>query len=295
MTNLWPYLTEEKFAKSGAVNVNFVFNENNIYISDNHLCALWGWLQQCSPNEEYSFIHIDHHKDLKIPNLITNLKVNDNLSSQQKENILANLRTIDTAKMIDDFLAHRETYKNICIEPYLAYDTYIQIAYWIFPDWFSEMSFLTKECPYPDIFDKCRLIPASNGCDDFERTITDCKRMEFKDFCDVHKAIAGIAKNQCKHKVILNIDIDYFFDCDNGNTRDAYWTEDKIDSLVNLLKEALDSGNIQVLTIAMSPSCCGKGQIDGWKNSFDITRRFLSVLSASAKSEFIEKLEEKMP
>ena len=74
----WQYIVDGNFSKSQSVDVNFLFNEGNIYISDNHLCALWGWLHECNPDEEYTFIHIDHHNDLKIPNIVDRLKSIEN-------------------------------------------------------------------------------------------------------------------------------------------------------------------------------------------------------------------------
>ena len=101
LNQYWTYMEESNFSKSGALGVNFLFNEGNIYISDNHLCALWGWLQQCDKKEEYTFIHIDHHNDLKIPNIVDRLK------------------SIGNAKTFDNFLKYREIHMDINEKPFL--------------------------------------------------------------------------------------------------------------------------------------------------------------------------------
>lgn len=279
MNENWIYLAKNKFTQSGAVGVNFLFNEGNIYISDNHLSALWGWQQQCSPNEAYSFIHIDHHKDLKIPNIYDKLK------------------SISKVKSIDDFLAYRAIDERIETQPYLAYDTYIQIAYTTHPKWFSEMLFLTKECPFKDAFNTCRLntTDIGTGCVDSEKTIESGKKIKFLSVCDLNQVITGISNNQYEHKVILNLDIDYFFDCD-FHLRDSYWSDDKIDSFVQNLQEALNSGNIKVLTIALSPECCNdNGKVsDDMRASYNVMSRFLPILSPPARKEFSSILESKM-
>lgn len=43
--------------------LNFLWKENNVYVMDNHLAAGWCWLQACSMDEHYSFLHIDQHTD----------------------------------------------------------------------------------------------------------------------------------------------------------------------------------------------------------------------------------------
>ncbi len=42
---------------------NFVWNDNSIYIMDNHRSALWCWLQHISSDNNISIFHIDRHYD----------------------------------------------------------------------------------------------------------------------------------------------------------------------------------------------------------------------------------------
>ena len=96
--------------------------------------------------------------------------------------------------------------------------------------------------------------------------------------------------------VILNLDIDYFFDC-GEYVRDAYWSDEKIDKVAELLKTAMESGNVQVLTIAMSPECCSEdGKSNGkpsYQPSWGIMERLLRILTDNAKKEFITIMQEK--
>lgn len=50
---------------SGLNKQNFLWNEKNIYIMDNHRAALWCWFQHIHKNEKINLIHIDKHSDCK--------------------------------------------------------------------------------------------------------------------------------------------------------------------------------------------------------------------------------------
>lgn len=109
----WQYLSKGSFKTSIDSNVNFVFNEKNIYISDNHLCALWGWIKCCRPGEKYNFIHIDFHNDLKCPDVI----------------YMPDLYKVRRIKKFNDFLRRRFVCENGLLKRFVAWDSYIQIAY----------------------------------------------------------------------------------------------------------------------------------------------------------------------
>ncbi len=73
---------------SWAIDVNFLWNTENIYIMDNHRAALWCWLQHIKPNSKFGLFHIDAHYDAaatiiddEIKNLpdLTRIEFNDYL------------------------------------------------------------------------------------------------------------------------------------------------------------------------------------------------------------------------
>lgn len=271
----WIYLTQNGFSKSGAVNVNFLFNEDNIYISDNHMCALWGWMQQCIPEEEYHFIHIDYHNDLRSPRTFDCIDI------------------VSNAKSFPEFLQSRGTQEQF--GQHLAWDTYIQIAYKMYPKWFSKTLFLTTKCVQYCEFYECRKPSTETLCKGCPKELFNRDSLDYYS-CNLENLLKHIINGVYERKVILNIDIDYFFDCDDKHMRDDYWTNDKIDSLIPLLKEALDSNNIKVLTIAMSPECCnnnGKSSED-MHASYEVMSRFLPILSSQAKEDFSSVLLRKM-
>ena len=42
----------------------FMWQNDKVFVMDNHMAALWGWLQVCDPQKKYNFMHIDRHYDM---------------------------------------------------------------------------------------------------------------------------------------------------------------------------------------------------------------------------------------
>jgi hypothetical protein len=58
----WPLPLTRK-GPSARTQCNFLWNQDNIYIMDNHRLALWCWLQHLNESSSYSLFHIDAHYD----------------------------------------------------------------------------------------------------------------------------------------------------------------------------------------------------------------------------------------
>lgn len=41
-----------------------LWQNDKVYVMDNHRDAAWCWLQKCQTEERYNFMHIDQHYDL---------------------------------------------------------------------------------------------------------------------------------------------------------------------------------------------------------------------------------------
>ena len=41
-----------------------LWQNDKVYVMDNHRDAAWCWLQQCKDEEKYNFMHIDRHYDM---------------------------------------------------------------------------------------------------------------------------------------------------------------------------------------------------------------------------------------
>lgn len=57
-----PFIKElpiDYFARpSFCYNDVFLWQGDNVFVMDNHKSALWCWMQMCSPDEKYNFMHI---------------------------------------------------------------------------------------------------------------------------------------------------------------------------------------------------------------------------------------------
>jgi hypothetical protein len=77
-------------------------------------------------------------------------------------------------------------------------------------------------------------------------------------------------------KWICNIDLDYFFfDKDDGNMA-RMLTSSYCEKLFSEIEKNLISGDIEVLTIAMSPDCCG-----GWQPSENLLKKITECLGVT--------------
>jgi len=115
--------------KSGAYDVNFLWQKGSTYIMDNHRAALWCWLQNISDSKKYNLLHIDRHYDtlysqmdewkIVLPKDLQNLSITDYL--QLDFNIPGtNLRT-----------------------PVIRWDNYLSLFLELYPETIDEVLFVT--------------------------------------------------------------------------------------------------------------------------------------------------------
>ena len=97
----------------------------------------------------------------------------------------------------------------------------------------------------------------------FTDTLTD---IDFQDKLQDYEIVEDLSYDVESHNEnmwIINLDLDYFF-LDN----DEYYqhlSDKYIKELCKNINESIE--NISVITISLSPECCG-----GWKNSYRIAR-----------------------
>lgn len=70
---------------------------------------------------------------------------------------------------------------------------------------------------------------------------------------------------------ILNLDIDYFFSSQPHKL--PLFSDEYVEALAHSLKKGLDNGMIKVLTIALSPECCGS-----WEKAEKMLEPFKKIL-----------------
>ena len=210
--------------KSSIDTLNFLCNEGNIYVMDNHLAAGWCWLHHLDPQKGYNFFHIDRHNDL-----LCNAPVD-------KYEFLRETPRIT----LDEYTALE--FKNNFLYKVFQWDNYIKQVNFLFPNWFEVCYFATSDKNVVDNY------PASTKNLKIDYS---CSPLEL--YSDINKWIS-----RTENKWILNIDLDYFFD-DGGL---QIFSEAYIRKLAHEVYLSLE--HIAILTIALSPECCGSWQQSIW-------------------------------
>ncbi len=221
-----------------------LWQNNKVYVMDNHRDAAWCWLQQCKDNEKYNFMHIDMHYDL-----------GDFYGDEDLEHVRKNPRM-----SYEDMMSLKRKNGNNKI---LRWDNYIRYVYELRPDWFTTNLFITQK----------------KGC-----TCEDGKKMKmlwfYKDGLNLiswlnqylvenPEKVYDMVEGSEKLKWIVNLDLDFFFYRFEDDINIQLFTDDYIRSVAKILQQVMDK--IQVLTIAISPEClAGKGLKEKWDNGFRI-------------------------
>lgn len=231
-----------KKGSSNAYNVNFVVKDNNIYISDNHRTALWCWMQHLTLNDSIAVFHIDRHYDT----------LNLNEAYIKEFPGLFNLKGIKDYLDLNVIIGRDKT-------PLIRWDNYL--SYFIVAGELKN----NIECIY--------LATHKEG-DKPQNPHGHCiKNVE------MYELLRGLNDAIDNHeKLIVNIDIDYFFTSHQENYF-RFIDDALISELFKLVKYGIDNNKITCLTMCLSPECCGGG--DGnWSNSeqvLEIATRELGI------------------
>lgn len=240
---MWIKEPNEKLTESLHENVNFLyFDETKIYVMDNHLCAAWCWLKLIDVEKSYNFIHIDRHYDLlDLPDTIKTEIIDKGITIQ-------NLN-------FPEFLALKQIGPSNEQWQMFRWDNYILNLRLAYPDLFNETYFATHR--------------DGNIREDFvDREV---------EFLELISEIDYWIERDNKNGWIVNLDIDYFFHYVNGNLIQLF-SDDVIKSLARNIAKVLK--RIDVLTIALSPECCG-----GWDESFRVMKMICEILEISFMEE----------
>ncbi len=74
---------------------------------------------------------------------------------------------------------------------------------------------------------------------------------------------------------IVNLDLDYFFS--SRPQKLQLFSDEFIDALTMSIRQGLDNGAIEVLTVALSPECCG-----GWDKAFGMLTKVMKNINSHA-------------
>lgn len=212
----WIYKKHE-LGTSGCANVNFLFNDDKVYIMDNHLCAIWCWEQKINPELRYGLFHIDRHYDL-----LNNL--DDDFLTQNREHISGN--------NFNDFLS--------CIGvDKLRYDNYIDAFCKLHPNLINHVYYATHEDGSNEKGTSLEHIP-TNKPDllelptNIDYWINECSQVD---------------------RWIVNLDIDFFFqNIEDDHSVYQFLTNKYIKHICQGIRAIYSK--IEVITIALSPEFC---------------------------------------
>ena len=221
----------------------FLWQSGKVFVMDNHMAALWCWLQTCDPKKSYNFMHIDRHYDLL-----------DNFKDEDLSFLKGN-----PGISFKDF--SNQTRENEPVRV-LRWDNYIYTGYVLHPRWFHTNIFLTHKEGSPDPFwgHKPLRIREENPL--------------FMEWCiqqyvgEPDKYLDGFKGNDYKLPWIINLDLDVFY---TGNSHIQLFSDEYIRRIATIIQNNLKQ--IAVLTIAISPECLGGNDLSHkWENGFRILR-----------------------
>lgn len=235
-----------KGVSSFCYNNVFLWRKDHVFVMDNHMSALWCWIQACDTKKRYNFMHIDRHYDLM-----------DCFSDEDLEPLRVNHQM-----NYQDFISQMRGDKQYKV---YRWDNYIYAGYVLQPRWFNTNLFLTHNdgSTEPSWGHKTLKIREENPL--------------FMEWCikqyieEPDKNLDGFKGNDYKLHWIVNLDLDVFY---TGDSHIQLFSNDYIRRVAELLQNNL--GRIAALTIAVSPECLGGNSLSNkWDNGF----RLLEVMS----------------
>ena len=216
---------------------------------DNHLAAAWCWMQECGADTRYNFLHIDRHNDLgsNTPfDLYWHIKENQHLSLDEYKN-----------------LSWTNDGNQLQVKVF-RWDNYITQCLYLFPKWFQNVAFSTRK-PL-SWSEREKLLGTeihSLSATELFHFIDDKINVDE----DAEQLNESVGKPSLKW--IINLDLDYFFESFDDRYFQIF-TDDYVIALAKRLRDVRD--RIQVLTIALSPECCGN-----WGNALHALHVFMEA------------------
>jgi UPF0489 domain len=240
---LFVYLVDFKGrGTSGAFCVNFLYKDDktDVYVMDNHLAALWCWMQYLDDSETVNLIHIDRHRDTVGGDLETSESLLDWLS------VCPDLSKLS----LEGYLSARTISGD---DPLFRWDNYLSI-------------FLSKHASQVN---RCFSVTHDVGCGFDGFNVIEPGPLSMPENLETWAGLDG-------RRSIINLDLDYFFYVydDYGGCREDLFSDLYISRLLNALKRVMKLGKT-CLTVSFSPECCG-----GWEHAermWDIVREKLDI------------------
>lgn len=230
---------------SSSYKDNFLYQQENIFVMDNHRLALWCWFQSIKSGQSYNLIHVDAHPDMSGKGL-----------SEFQTKYSKNLPQMS----LEDYREIKQDEFNI---PLFRWDNYLEF-------------FVKEYGQYIDKFQSYSMTHKMGGMQKLNYDVLPHECLKTINEIFIHKKIYN------QKKWIVNVDIDYFFS--SLPEKEVLFHSDLISKFALAIKQGLQENEIQVLTIALSPECCG-----GWKKAESVFEIFREVLGLKCHlNEIIE-------
>lgn len=229
-------LKEKSSSNYQMVNFLYYFPEINLYLTDNHRIAFWNWINNIA-KEEFGKYTLIHLDD----HFDARANAIDDIEKIKSE--------IKKLKNLTHFLSAKQTDRNdIAL---IGWDNFIDAA--IKLGIFKNIIFFVPQ----EINDLYREIGK-------EREFLHYQSMKNIDSFDYYL--------KEEKNVVLSMDLDYFVYRHNDTYK--LLCDEYINYHFENIKNNLD--NIKLVTIALSPECCG-----GWENTEKILKLFIGKLNLS--------------
>jgi hypothetical protein len=221
---------------------SILYAQDNLYLMDNHRLALWCWLRHLETHSRYHILHMDQHLDFD---------------------------PVKPGRIPGGFWTIRER----TVEEFLSMEA-VGEAGVLAVDWTNYMSTLVADCQnWVSSIDFCMHEPQ-----DFDDTQTPLRTRYDVDQAGalIQQTLREVNSGELSERLILNIDIDLLFheDEDTGRVvrfRDASFLR----SLGEGLRSLRETGQVEVVTVALSP-----GQCRSWQAAMDGARQLFLGMGA---------------
>jgi hypothetical protein len=239
--------------ESGSHGVNFLWNDQNTYIMDNHLCALWCWMQHYSGENGVDLIHVDAHYDT-FP-----------ICEAEARACPDDIRSLD---FNCEYLQIISPLKNICAT---GLEDDEDLSKYLF-HWSNYLSFFLHR--YHCSLGSVTFCTEKNG-------VRPSHQWNVNEFDFEH--LMERLENTSSESIVMNIDLDYFVeiseDYQSGENCYHFTRSCQLERLFQRVLQLNNEGRILVLTICLSPECCcGDNLSEGWRLSEEILSVALRIL-----------------
>ena len=238
----------------------FLWRSDKVFVMDNHMSALWCWLQVCDAKKSYNFMHIDRHYDL-----LDCFKDED--LGPYKSN---------PQMTFEDYTSQMRGDRQFKV---LRWDNYIMAGFILHPRWFHTNIFMTHKDGSKE---------SSWGHKNLKILEEEPLFMEsnIQQFVgEPSKFLYPFKGKDYKLPWIVNLDLDVFY---TGDSQIQLFSDEFIRRIAEILQTCLN--NIAVLTISISPECLGGNELsEKWENGFRVLRIMSEKLECLKELE-IERL-----